>query len=218
MIQLVVAIALCVLVHLLTMAAVGRAFGVSIEEFSFGLGPTLVRIGRMRLGPIPLGGYVKFLHSEEDLVSDDAMHTAYDGKSTTEQILVAIAGCMALLSIATLVLGNRVAVQTALDAPGQLLHGGVFTMDAAKQIQRHAVSFVQSAPFLDLLGVVAAKWAAINLLPLPGCNGGKVIAVLAGRFGLRQIWPPVATLFLLMAYVIVLASWCLSFVLNATAS
>ncbi|MBI2771528.1 MAG: site-2 protease family protein [Burkholderiales bacterium] len=68
-----VSVLVCVLLHLAAIAAAGLAAGVALRAFSLGLGPTLLQLGRFRLGAIPLGGYVRFRASTLEEVSPDEM-------------------------------------------------------------------------------------------------------------------------------------------------
>ena len=54
-----------------------------------------------------------------------------------------------------------------------------------------------------LLALVAAKAAALNLLPLPMLNGGAALAALAQRVGVAGHWPIAATRALLVAWLVV---------------
>ena len=58
--------------------------------------------------------------------------------------------------------------------------------------------------------VVAAKFAASNLLPLPGMNGGAAIALLARQAGLDLWWPAKATQALLWVWVVIMVCWLLA--------
>ncbi|WP_313621937.1 site-2 protease family protein [Achromobacter sp.] len=79
-IGLLLAVALCALAHVSAMALAGRALGVALEEMSFGLGPRLLRVGKLSIRLLPLGGAVRFQTAadampewEED---DDDAHPA----------------------------------------------------------------------------------------------------------------------------------------------
>ncbi len=71
-------------------------------------------------------------------------------------------------------------------------------------------------PFKALLGHVAAKFAAFNLLPLPATNGGQALTFIGRRFGLDRIWPARLTHILVLAYLALGLSWvgAMVYVLN----
>lgn len=204
---LVIAVLVCVAIHLLVIAAAGRRVGVTIREFSLGFGPAVFRSGTFRLGAIPLGGYVRFRDSRAETVPAHEMETAFDGRSTVEQVFIAAAGCAVLLLIAVATPGAD-GLQAFINGFRQAIAGAVSPLGEAQVLLRDATSFVRGASFPVLLGGVAAKAAAINLLPLPAFNGGVVIAVLARRLlAGDKWWPAGATTFFLWVYMAFVVSW-----------
>jgi membrane-associated protease RseP (regulator of RpoE activity) len=204
---LVIAVLACVAIHLLAIAAAGWGVGVTIREFSLGFGPAVFRSGIFRLGAIPLGGYVRFRDSSTEAVPAHEMETAFDGRSTAEQVFIAAAGCAVLLLVAVATPGAD-GLQAFVSGFRQAIAGAVSPLGEAQVLLRDATSFVRGASFTVLLGVAAAKLAAINLLPLPVFNGGVVIAVLARRhLAGDKWWPPGATTFFLWVWLAFVVSW-----------
>jgi membrane-associated protease RseP (regulator of RpoE activity) len=210
---------LCVLasvvIHLGMIAAVGVAIGVTLRVFSLGFGPTVFRAGRFRVGLVPLGGYVNLLDSRREEVPPDEMQTALDGKSTLEQLLVVLSGCVALLVIGCAVAGEA-AVRAFLSFPGQFFAGALSPLREAQPLLAASSAFISEAPALRLFGVVAAKLAALNLLPLPMLNGGDAIAVLGRRLGAHRWWPPGVTVLFYLAYMGCCLSWLVALVAYVT--
>lgn len=74
-IGLLMAVALCALLHVMVMAFAGRALGVALHELSFGLGPRLLRLGKVSIRLLPVGGAVRFQTADATMPADDAMLT-----------------------------------------------------------------------------------------------------------------------------------------------
>jgi hypothetical protein len=212
---LVIAVLACVAIHLLAIAAAGQMVGVTIRELSLGFGPAVFRSGVFRLGAIPLGGYVRFRDSSQESVPAHEAETAFDGRSTAEQVFIAAAGCMVLLFVALATPGVD-GLQAFLGGFRQAIAGAISPLGEAQVLLRDAASFARGASFTVLLGEVAAKVTAINLLPLPAMNGGLVIAVVARRhLAGGKWWPAGATTFLMWVYVAFVVSWCCAAVFYA---
>jgi regulator of sigma E protease len=99
-VPLMAVITLIVTVHELGHFLAGRAFGVAIERFSIGFGPTIAarrdRTGvEWRIGAAPLGGYVRFAQDEnvasvpglEDLEDMRARIVAAEGRGAENKYL-----------------------------------------------------------------------------------------------------------------------------------
>lgn len=215
MLYLFAAFFVCTFVHLAAIAASARLTGVSIRTFSLGFGPRLLELGRFRLGAIPTGGFVRFLDSREGEVSPGQIHAAFDSKSTTIQLFILISGCVVLAG-ASIGIEGRPALQALADAPLQFLAGAISPLDAAQDLLRSMSAYSRSASFTSLLAMVAAKMAAINLLPFPVCNGGAAVAAIARALGIHKFWPPAATRALVFSFVGVLGSWLVAVLVYAT--
>jgi membrane-associated protease RseP (regulator of RpoE activity) len=195
-----------VVLHVGTIALAAGWVGVHVRRVAIGIGPALFQAGRFRLGPLPIGGYVNLRSTRDEEVAAHDLHTALDQRSVPEQVFIVLSGCLALLLVAFAALGPD-ALPAALNAPGQFFAGLVSPQGEAQQILREAVATVQATPFVALLGLTAAKCAALNLLPLPILNGGEAIAVCARRLGLRKGWPDAATQWLAHGWLLAVAVW-----------
>lgn len=209
MFTFLITLLIAVTIHLLVIAAAGWAIGVTILVFSLGLGPTIFRAGILRLGAIPAGGYVRFRDSRQDSVPPEQMKSAFDGRSTTEQIAIMLSGCCVLLAIAV-ILDGAAGLEAFLSLPLQVFQGARSPFNEAQVLLRSSSVFVESATFGTLVAVSCAKLAALNLLPLPGMNGGAVLAALGHRLGAGKWWPSFATRALVLVLVALFLSWCLA--------
>jgi membrane-associated protease RseP (regulator of RpoE activity) len=107
MVTFLVVLVICVLVHLMAIAATGAMLGVPIQVFSLGFGPTLYSRGKFRIGLIPSGGYVKFLDTNETEVSESEMHKAFDQQPLVKKLCICLSGCAAGAVVSFVFLGRR---------------------------------------------------------------------------------------------------------------
>ncbi len=199
-------VVLCVLLHMFVIALCGAAFGVTVREISLGLGPTAFRIGLFTFRALPFGGAVRFKDSREEVLDASEMHGALDGRALLVQIVIGLSGCMALLALAVVALQAE-GVQAFLNGFVEIVTGALSPMGNAQALLAQAQQRLAGAPFVAVLGLVAAKLAAFNLLPLPAANGGYVIAMIARRVGIAKLWPQGLTPVLLLAYLAIAISW-----------
>ena len=188
------AAAACVVFHLLAMAAWGRLFGFQVMEIGLGFGPTWLRIGALRLGWLPFGGYVRFVTPPEEVLG------------TAAQLLLALAGTLTLVVTAIALLGLP-ALAAVGDGFWQWLRGATSPLGAAQSMLRHARDQALDGTLVATFGLVAAKVAALNFMPWPGTTGGQALAVLGRRLGLARHWPEALTKLLTSANLFVLVSW-----------
>ena len=166
---LFVAAFLAMQIHVLTMAVVGTVLGAKITDYGFAFGPVLFqfKIGdiNFKFNAIPLGGYVKF--------TDD-----FERLAVWKQIVTALSGCIVLLSTACLMLGITDGLGKFGRGFGQILWGAVLPLSVGKDLVSALADFGRHCSFTACLGLLAAKLAALNLLPFGTLNGGAVLSVL----------------------------------------
>lgn len=86
-----------VLLHELGHYLVARVFGVAVKQFSIGFGKPIVSYTSKSnelytIGLIPLGGFVRMLHSsDEDCVSENE-HSAFDKQAVWKRLVIVLAG------------------------------------------------------------------------------------------------------------------------------
>ena len=90
-IQFFLAAALFMLIHISVMAVCARAFGITVRGISYGVGPTLLTVGKVHLKLLPLAGNVMLKDTrEETLYDDDRCLDAYNSVSYTHLTLPTI--------------------------------------------------------------------------------------------------------------------------------
>ena len=203
--QILVALSICMAIHLLTIAATAAVLGVTVRTLVLGLGPVIFRWRWIELRLVLIGGQVRLRDSSAEPVPPQEMRSALDGRSVVERIMIALSGCLMLLLVADLALGSAlVPVLTA--TPGQIFGGALSPLGQAQTLIASAVQQAASLPFLALLGLVAVKFAFINLWPSLGTNGGYAIGVLARSGGVGAAWDVLSKVFFWLTLAVAL-SW-----------
>lgn len=208
-IGLLLAVALCALVHVAVMAFAGRALGVALDELSFGLGPRLLRLGKVSIRLLPVGGAVRFQTADATMPADDpdidSQHL--EAQPLWAQLFIGASGCFALMALACALLGGMAGVQALAGGFANIISGALSPLHTAQALLARVDAAAHGLPFSTLLGLTAATTAALNLLPLPGANGGYLLCAVGKSAGLGKHWPASVMQILLLAYVALAASW-----------
>lgn len=182
--SLYAALYVALLVFSATQAVCSRILGYRLDEFSLGyvrpVGIKLLNV-RWRLGLLPFGGYARFApHCR------GTGETSFESAPFPQRSLVALSGPAALLLLAIVIVG--------LDA----LRIGAATFTELYQVVISAEPFpvktwFDGIDFGQLLAIVCAKGAALNLLPAPYQAGGVVLrdlgqVILGNRYGADPQW------------------------------
>jgi membrane-associated protease RseP (regulator of RpoE activity) len=179
----------CVFLHVGSMALAGLLLGATLEEVSWFYGPPYIRfrIGQVncRFGLIPFGGYARFKGEqtprkamEEPLFAADLEPPGFNDLHPLRRAATMASGCLALLILAVGCVGVRRAVLSLARGFVQAVPFAPWTPDwvpTGRELAGHVLSLFQTAPFGIVLGVLAAKLAAFNLLPVPPLNGGHIV-------------------------------------------
>lgn len=160
--QFLAAIALLAALHTAVTALAGRSLGMALGEISLGVGPTLLSVGTCRLRVLPLGGSVVF----DDL----------DSQPRAVRVLLPLAGIAALAAVA-FALHPGSAGGSLAHGFAQIVSGGLAPLSTAQRLIDGAARF-GALGFAPLLGMLAAKCAALNLLPLASMGGGQALLAL----------------------------------------
>lgn len=203
------AVALCLALHLGAIALAAMRFGIPIRQIDYGLGPTLLRIGKLRIKPLPFGGGIQLKHTETEWLEGDAKRDALDVQPRATRALIAAAGPCALLMLALLVFPFD-GLRSFGSGFVQYIEGALSPFAHAQQLLRLAHEAAEGQAFLPLLALVAAKVAAFNLLPFPGSSGAFLLQILFERSPLGRHWPPQATQATLLLFLGLTLSWLLA--------
>lgn len=171
--------------HLAAMSFAALGSGVVIREASFGVSKTLFRFARFRLALLPIATYIKVKDSRVESLAPNNLDGAFDRAGTVTQLFISLSGCLALLALAYLALGSS-ATRAFLSGFQNIIYGALFPMSEAQRLISAGTTFAQANSFFSLLGLVAAKLAAINLMPFPGSNGSTALAVCLRAAGVNR--------------------------------
>jgi membrane-associated protease RseP (regulator of RpoE activity) len=220
------AVSLCVVAHVGAMALVGWRVGATVEEVSFFFGSALIRFRyrgvSYRVGVIATGGFVRFKGdrdkpkgSEEIMFAADIEPPGLLDLHPLKRVVIAASGCGALLTLAALCLGPWASVRSLGRGFVQLSPFAQWTpawVPEGKELAGRFVSLFRHGPFRVALGVLAAKFAAFNLLPLPPLNGGLIVADLLGwRKRLPENVSNVMTFVGMLVSLILIGYWIIQF-------
>lgn len=174
---------------LIIQAIVARLIGAEIELVGFFVGPV---VARFRVAGIPIewkavpfpGGYVKMRGQEDD--EDPAEPVCVDmpaqelgmrwvdlGRLT--RVLIHATGCYVSIIIAMACLGPSHGLSSVYHGFHQILIGAVSPLPVRNALVRSMFDLLRNHPFPVAFGVIAAKNAAFNLIPLPPLSGGAII-------------------------------------------
>lgn len=170
-------------ISLLGFVVAGRLVGARLTEFSLFIGPVvwerMVGETRLALRWLPSGGFVSF----QGMKADEPLEAgSYRSLHPVLRALVALSGPAFLLLLAVILLGGTRAVHSFLTAFPQFVQLLFSPLSAGKLLVLRYLELVSPAQLPLALGVLAAKFAAWNCLPIPTFNGGQaLIELIRGR-------------------------------------
>ncbi len=191
-----------VAVHLGATALAGVAQGVRVEVVQLGLGPH-VRLWRnpdLRLGLVPLGGWVQLAGMDPDAPTPPT--AGFQQLSPVRQAAVHLSGPIAVIVVAAAILDPSQALQSVVTMPDNLV-----AMVQPEGLGALASS-AASLPARALWGHVFCKLAALNLLPLPTLAGGAALLALAQPSVSTRRWLMLGGAVLTLAWIVALL-WAL---------
>ncbi|MGN6528469.1 MAG: hypothetical protein ACTHL8_18930 [Burkholderiaceae bacterium] len=205
---LILAIEVCLAIHLFAMASAGVSLGLPLAELRFGFGAVWLRLGFLHLGVLPLGGYVRFRESPSGRPAQETLGLA-------SELVLALAGVLALLLVAGAADGAAGLAAFGAGFP-QWVAGALSPLGAAQAMLRAARHQAFAGTFAATLGLAAAKVAALNLLPYPGTNAWQALAAIGRRLGLARHWPEGLSMAFLVVQWLSLASWLVAILVFAS--
>jgi membrane-associated protease RseP (regulator of RpoE activity) len=169
--KLGLAILIAIIIHVFTMAFAGWFVGAQVQEVSLFFGPRLLRYNFrgtwFNIHYIPMGGSVKL---------DDNFQRIHPLK----RIFTASAGCIGLFLLAAGVFGFSGAYTKIVSGFTQITNGALSPRSVAPDLLVALYSFLKANSVLACVGLVASKFAAANLLPIPMLNGGDIMLSIIG--------------------------------------
>jgi membrane-associated protease RseP (regulator of RpoE activity) len=214
--EVLLAICILVAIHVTALAAAGFAASVSVRQVSFGSGPKLLQFGKWVVRAIPFGGWVRFKDTRVDEGDQaSAAHTsqdAYNHQNRIVQALIPLAGPLSLVAVA-LVLGYEKGLPETLSGFRQIFSGSLQPRSVAQVYIGATQSIAANGGFWALTGVLAAKFAAFNLVPLPMLNGGQaLLSVLRKPGDETPVWEATVLKWGMLPWGALLLCWSYAFV------
>lgn len=191
-----------IVLHELGHFLAARRVGLSVPEFSVGMGPRLFgltyRGTQYVFRLFPVGGYV--------LLPDLAPEEGHPGVPIWKRLVALLAGPLANLALVMLLLGPVTAVrasgfwfQLIAELLGDLVTTGTTAPDTglvgplgvSAAVGQAAAMGWQS--LLRMTALLSLNLGLFNLLPLPGLDGGRLASLLIEWLngGRRAAWEPV---------------------------
>lgn len=169
--------------HLAAMAFVGVKVGGTLRLVRLGFGPEIfrftVRGSDVGIGPFPLGGYVQFWQSTDEKERKEGVSN-FDELSGPRRAAAELAGPISLF-VASCLLTLSFAWAPLLSGFSDYVGGALAPRTRGAALLGEAIAAVRDSSPIPLLGLVCAKVAAYNLLPIPALNGGAAILHLLFR-------------------------------------
>lgn len=205
LIQIFVAVVLLLFLHVSALALAGVAFGVELREVSFGVGKALFTRGIVTIRLLPISGYAKFADTRETPETDPAV--SFNHKPALVRAVIPLMGCVALVLVAAMIpVGAGVAEIT--EGFRQVIVGAFGPMSTAQGYIQALRERSLSQGFIVVLGVLAAKMAVANLLPLPFLNGGQaLLAFVPTDPNVYPKWQETLMQWTFLPFMALLASW-----------
>jgi len=178
LLPLLAAVSAAIALHTVACAFAGAGAGARVLELRLGVGPliTLHSDPLVRVGIVPLGGWVQFDGAVASPDGEALPDGAFLALRPETQALVHLAGPVAVLTLASALLGPTAALACAWHAPAALV-------DALHPTAMRAL--LDSLPAMDsntLLGRTIAAIGAFNLIPLPTLAGGQALLAALNAF------------------------------------
>ena len=209
-IQLLLCLFIFMLIHISVMAACARLFGITVRSISYGVGPTLLSWGKVRVKLLPLAGNVVLKDTrEETLYDDDPCLDAYNFQPLWKQFVLPLSGVVVLLALSLGIMGAS-GWERFVAAFGQIVHGALAPLSTAQELLGEGETFARTHGFALVFALFSLKLCAFNLLPFAGLNGGQALLTLA-RGGKPYVeWEETAAKWLLLPGLAILLAWAVA--------
>lgn len=209
--QLLLCLVLFTYVHLSVMAICALAFGIRVRHISYGVGPTLLAVGKVRVRLLPLAGNVALKDTrEETLYDDDPCRDAYNFQPLWKQVLLPLSGVAILLALSLGILGAS-GWERFLAAFGQIVHGALAPLSTTQELLGEGEAFARTHGLAAVFALCTIKLCAFNLLPFGGLNGGQALLALARGGQPYVAWEETVAQWLLLPGLAVLLAWLAAF-------
>lgn len=209
--QLLLSFILFMLIHISVMAACARLFGITLRSVSYGVGPTLLALGKVKVKLLPLAGSVALKDTrEEELYDDDPCLDSYNFQPLWKQLVLPLSGVAVLLAVALGILGAP-GWSGFIAAFGQIIAGALAPMSTAQELLGEGEAFARTHGFAAVFALFSLKLCAFNLLPFAGLNGGQALLALLRGGKPYVAWEESVAKWLLLPGLAILLAWVAAF-------
>lgn len=150
----------------------GRAFAIPVREIRIGALPVFRR-GKLSVGLLPVSAFVQFADSRREDTADTTGIT-FDGQPRWVRAIVQLVAVAGFLLLAFVLRGND-AWHSFVNGFGQWLQGTLHPTTRGVELIEGYARFADREGPLAAAGVIAAKAAALNLLPIPAVAGFRAL-------------------------------------------
>lgn len=205
--QLLLCLLIFMLIHISVMAACARLFGITVRSISYGVGPTLLSWGKVRVKLLPLAGNVVLKDTrEETLYDDDPCLDAYNFQPLWKQFVLPLSGVVVLLALSLGIMGAS-GWERFVAAFGQIVHGALAPLSTAQELLGEGETFARTHGFALVFALFSLKLCAFNLLPFAGLNGGQALLAIARGGRAFVAWEETLTKWMLLPGLAILLAW-----------
>lgn len=205
--QLLLCLLIFMLIHISVMAACARLFGITVRSISYGVGPTLLSWGKVRVKLLPLAGNVVLKDTrEETLYDDDPCLDAYNFQPLWKQFVLPLSGVVVLLALSLGIMGAS-GWERFVAAFGQIVHGALAPLSTAQELLGEGETFARTHGFALVFALFSLKLCAFNLLPFAGLNGGQALLAIARGGRAFVAWEEALTKWMLLPGLAILVAW-----------
>lgn len=205
--KLLLCLLIFMLIHISVMAACARLFGITLRSISYGVGPTLLSWGKVRVKLLPLAGNVVLKDTrEETLYDDDPCLDAYNFQPLWKQFVLPLSGVVVLLALSLGIMGAS-GWERFVAAFGQIVHGALAPLSTAQELLGEGETFARTHGFALVFALFSLKLCAFNLLPFAGLNGGQALLAIARGGRAFVAWEETLTKWMLLPGLAILLAW-----------
>lgn len=205
--QLLLCLVLFMFLHISVMAACARAFGITVRQVSYGVGPTMLAVGKIHVRLLPLAGNVALKDTrEETLYDDDPCVDAYNFQPLWKQVALLLSGVAVLLAIA-LGMAGAPGWGSFTTAFGQIVQGALAPLSTAQELLGKGEAFARTHGFASVFALFTVKLCAFNLLPFAGLNGGQALLAIIRGGKPYVAWEEPLAKWLLLPGLAILLAW-----------
>lgn len=209
--QFLLAIVLFMVIHVSVMALCARALGITIRRIAYGVGPTLLSIGKAQVKLLPFAGSVVLKDTrEEDIYDDDRGNDIYNERPLWQQLAMLLSGVAVPLILALGLMGAQ-GWPSFTGAFAQIISGALAPLTVAQLLLADGASFAATHGFALVFALVSVKLCAFNLLPFGGLNGGQMLLAIARGGKPYVAWEETVAKWLLLPGLAITLAWLVAF-------